>query len=798
VTTPPSKGLVVELYLIYFGLAQSFVDAGMLAAACDIASSGDSETCKDVCEASRCCFDADSVTNCYSFADNYEACDAYRQSCSFLGPQFGGHPKFLKDPPNNLADLCSANTQNRDACQLACGTAVCCFDDGGPGETGSCFEELREQCAKYEACETLIAGDSGSISNSFFVEDPPSDLAELCSVDTQNRDACELACDSAACCFGDEAGETGPCFEEHRDSCDMYEACETLVPGDGDSGDNLSLLDDPPSDLAELCSVDTQNRRACELACDAAACCFGDSSGEAGSCFGDFREQCAKYEACDTLMPGDGAATVDDTDTGAGSSMISFPAAVANLDEICDPATLTADDEQRDECEELCSEASCCFLDPDDTGFCGDTYYDECDTYEPCNELLRQPIYVMSPPADLDAKCSSGMMGNKKDKDYCEGFCSPALQCCTNADDPTINCYLETEDTCSEYDPCMNIDGVPVMDQDGDGGDVVDYEGQVISTDLQLPPGNLDAKCSSGMLGITKDKIYCENFCRPALECCHNADDDPTRSCYLENEDACLQYAPCSAIDDTYSVMVDQDQEGGDVGNVKLPPDDLAKTCNELYMLQSDGDGDVSKLKNTCQEVCDDAHCCVSGNPTQNCFEEHEDVCVQYQPCSSIIPEFATMMGSQTAFVPPESPPNTLYSLCLSDKKDIAACEGLCEKAACCVSSHAESNCFAEYTNICMAYTTCQSIFDAFKSMGSPLSDTDSSTTPPSQDVLQAPTENLEVICSQDVISYDKDPCVNLCKVAYCCFPEDTGAKPCLEDDMCENYSPCGNVTPYG
>jgi hypothetical protein len=26
VTTPPSKGVVVELYLIYFGLAQSFVD----------------------------------------------------------------------------------------------------------------------------------------------------------------------------------------------------------------------------------------------------------------------------------------------------------------------------------------------------------------------------------------------------------------------------------------------------------------------------------------------------------------------------------------------------------------------------------------------------------------------------------------------------------------------------------------------------------------------------------------------------------------------------------------------------
>jgi hypothetical protein len=30
VTTPPSKGLVVELYLIYFGLAQSFVDVEAL------------------------------------------------------------------------------------------------------------------------------------------------------------------------------------------------------------------------------------------------------------------------------------------------------------------------------------------------------------------------------------------------------------------------------------------------------------------------------------------------------------------------------------------------------------------------------------------------------------------------------------------------------------------------------------------------------------------------------------------------------------------------------------------------
>jgi hypothetical protein len=63
---------------------------------------------------------------------------------------------------------------------------------------------------------------------------------------------------------------------------------------------------------------------------------------------------------------------------------------------------------------------------------------------------------------------------------------------------------------------------------------------------------------------------------------------------------------------------------------------------------------------------------------------------------------------------------------------------------------------------------------------------------------LPGPTENLKLICSHDAIAADKDPCVNLCQVAYCCFPEDTGAEPCLGDAMCFDYAPCGNVTPYG
>jgi hypothetical protein len=167
-----------------------------------------STTCEAACKASLCCFDADSITSCYSYSDKYSAWDAYRQSCSFLGPQFGSHPLFLKDPPRNLSELCSANTQNKDPCELSCDSASCCFGDAGPGETGSYFEELRESCASYEACEALTPGDgvcsggnSGISGISFGMAS--SILTSACqevNVASAMRGECERLCRPASCC----------------------------------------------------------------------------------------------------------------------------------------------------------------------------------------------------------------------------------------------------------------------------------------------------------------------------------------------------------------------------------------------------------------------------------------------------------------------------------------------------------------------------------------------------------------------------------------------------------------------
>jgi hypothetical protein len=165
-----------------------------------------STTCEAACEASRCCFDVDSITNCYSYSDNCSACDAYRQSCSFLGPQFGGHPLFWKDPPSNLSEWCSTNTHNKDPCELACGSASCCFGDGGPGETGSYFEELIESCANYEACEALTPGDgvgSGGGSSGISFGMASSILTSVCqemNVASAMRGECERLCRPASCC----------------------------------------------------------------------------------------------------------------------------------------------------------------------------------------------------------------------------------------------------------------------------------------------------------------------------------------------------------------------------------------------------------------------------------------------------------------------------------------------------------------------------------------------------------------------------------------------------------------------
>jgi hypothetical protein len=122
-----------------------------------------------------------------------------------LGPQFGGHPLFLKDTPINLSELCSANNQNKDPCELACGSTSCCFGDGGPGETASYFEELREPCANYEACEALTPGDGGGsgVSSGISFRMASSILTSVCqevNVASAMRGECERLCRPAYCC----------------------------------------------------------------------------------------------------------------------------------------------------------------------------------------------------------------------------------------------------------------------------------------------------------------------------------------------------------------------------------------------------------------------------------------------------------------------------------------------------------------------------------------------------------------------------------------------------------------------
>jgi hypothetical protein len=937
-----------------------------LAQACNVSSVDSTTACEAACEASRCCFDADSITNCYSYSDNYSACDAYRQSCSFLGPQFGDNPIYFKDPPSNLANVCSFDevAQNKGSCELACGSVSCCFGDG-PDETGPCFEELKESCAKYAPCGILTSdGGSGGqvdmaspdltsacqeanvasamrgecerlcrpasccwsqhgpgqncvagneeICKSYHLCDnlnlipprPALDLNLFC--ETADIVECESACDQAKCCVTPDSERN--CFNHFAHVCGLYSACRAVDP----AYENMHLLPEAPSNLAALCdeSADEHTLSMCRKTCTPVECCWRNGAKECPDGTGDV---CSSYSACELLNRSPPNAPLDmdewcfgdlpeereacENACSAGKCCIEtdagkcfnhkyvcedyFPCALVNkafgdmdldgdgipdleipsdngislnrppntLIKDCNFLYFESDASAKTVCENACANAACC-IDDDVNANCFEEDEILCLGYFPCisvNEkfstMIEQPYEA---PKELghDSSLSNDCQNSSTDdvaRSKCEEACGGG-ECCVQ-EVGNANCYRKFEEGCKAYAPCaavfdqfafMAVDTggpsvslpVPVSNlaQICDPATLTDAEPReecaeecsaadccffdpddtyychttnldecetykpckaLQSIYLALPPADLDPRCSSGEV---EDAAYCDDMCKPASDCC--IADDPTINCFAENESVCLQYAPCMAIDHKYSVMY---QPGGDFGDFseEFPPLDLAKTCNELYMLQSD----VS-LK-ACQDVCDDVRCCISGNPMRNCFDQYQDVCLQYQPCSSIDPEFATLIDSQQPFVPPVRPPNTLYTMCthnMEDENGRSACEGLCESAACCVSSHAESNCFDEYGDICTAYMACQSIFVAFSNMGSPPSD---ASAPPPYDALPPPSEQLKLICNQAALAVDKDPCVDLCRVAECCFPADTGAESCTDDVQCTNYAPCRNVTPY-
>ena len=292
----------------------------------------------------------------------------------------GGPPKKppIPTPPKDLPTICGPESrqtpEGQVKCQAACLPGSCC--GSGDPET-SCFQDNESSCGLYGPCQALLDAAGGDEVGSLPPPPPPDYLPQVCSYEILGRqeylELCRRTCAAAECCLD------GTCPSEDdgdADVCLQYEPCRNLRP-----------LPYPPATLALLCS-DENNLRGCEEACEPAMCCFSSNT---DSCFDSQTESCTRYGACGALM------TPDDGDK---PGVVPMPPPNAQIDKVC--ATSRIDSKNgRQQCDEVCKPALCCFNTDIDLGFnCFSENEEACGEYGPCMILFEEgEDEIIMPPS---------------------------------------------------------------------------------------------------------------------------------------------------------------------------------------------------------------------------------------------------------------------------------------------------------------------------------------------------------------------------------------------------------------
>eukprot|EP00546_Thalassionema_frauenfeldii_P017090 CAMPEP_0178895606 /NCGR_PEP_ID=MMETSP0786-20121207/685_1 /TAXON_ID=186022 /ORGANISM="Thalassionema frauenfeldii, Strain CCMP 1798" /LENGTH=1224 /DNA_ID=CAMNT_0020565865 /DNA_START=73 /DNA_END=3748 /DNA_ORIENTATION=+ len=349
--------------------------------------------CKLLCNEGSCCFPKKSNnTSRTSCENNIDFC-MYYQTCSVIY-QDESHEDIAS---NSLSEICNDkkfynnNTSEWEKCNEACEEASCCFLDLSRNE--SCQENV-EFCAEFRPCKVLFntTGEAGLSTDGHSIE--------ACAPETVESSAtafliCKLACLEAECCFLPQDG-VGSCIdnitfcERFADCHIVYEKQKTPAPSTMSTDAALPFIDpsmaieDPEmltSDLSMhlqdlsisidlLCNnltiTSSNGKTTCLSLCRPGGCCFlGPPSVK--SCKENF-EFCRQYQACSVLFDASNTSSVE----------------VIKHSEIETACTAESNSSARNsECEELCAEGACCYLDESSSGSCRENV-DFCSYYSVC------------------------------------------------------------------------------------------------------------------------------------------------------------------------------------------------------------------------------------------------------------------------------------------------------------------------------------------------------------------------------------------------------------------------------
>jgi hypothetical protein len=367
-------------------------------------------------------------------------------------------------------DILCGTDSTKTECEAECKNVPDCCSIG----SSSCLISELEGCVKYAKCQVLQELEEAA----------PANLADLCAL--EDKAECKLACDAVSCCYSD----TEECDSSlYFLTCLDYAPCQVLK--------TVEDTDIPIAPLAldEDCGFDGGDRATCETSCDAVSCCWGN---ETTNCLQENWITCLTYASCGSLI-------IPEANTVVPEAPSDLFDTTCNLDALWGNAT------NRDDCETICEQASCCVANTteDDNCFADDPI--GCLEYISCALLPLTGGDLARAPEDLSDICSWQTIGDAAMEQACSDACQPAKCCTENGDD--VNAL-----TCLEYAPCAVLIIV--------GGDSV-----------QEPPADLEVTCAR--TAFEADPVPCETMCSTGAGCCYAGFAD---NCLLGNLDKCAMW----------------------------------------------------------------------------------------------------------------------------------------------------------------------------------------------------------------------------------------------------------------
>jgi hypothetical protein len=324
-----------------------------------------------------------------------------------------------------------------------------------------------------------------------------------------------------------------------------------------------------------------EQRRACESACEPAACCY-KPEGDEDNCKGE--RICESFTECNILTEKglqDFWANQDSGTQGAATDLNS------NADENNASDQSSSSELGHDEFEE-----------PDG----GENIE--------VNGELRTKRDIEK---EINQKCIENDLSSKDYLVACQTTCEPA-KCCFVDGDNSCKGYK----FCDAFMECQVLAGHIDELEELDGGESIELNGE--SRTKQDIEKEINQKCKDSDLSIKDDLVACQTICEPAT------------CCFVDGDNTCKGYKFCDAFMECQLLAghIDELEEPDGEEKIELNGESRTKQNIELDIYRKCIDGDLSSKEDlvACETICEPSICC---------FVDGDNTCKGYNFCDAFV-----------------------------------------------------------------------------------------------------------------------------------------------------------------